>query len=113
VKYLLQVRFHTAPGPATPPSDEEREATRAQYLRIRQDPAVADAHQLEPVGTATTVRVLDGMTERSTGVPIAADAALGGYYLLEVHDLEAAVEFAARIPAAATGGSIEIRPLLG
>jgi hypothetical protein len=113
VKYLLQVRFPGDSTTITPPSDQERDAIRAQYLRIRQDPGVLDAHQLQPATTATTVRVKAGRVERTAEVPLAADDALDGYYLLEAPHLEAAVAFAAQIPAAATGGTIEIRPVLG
>jgi hypothetical protein len=113
VKYLLQVRFHAASGTATPASDQEREAIRAQYLRIRRDPSVLDAHQLQPADKATTVRVNAGRVEQTAEVPLSPDDALDGYYLLEAPHLEAAVAFAAQIPAAANGGTIEIRPVLG
>jgi hypothetical protein len=112
VKYLLQVRFHTAFYASEPPSDQEGAAIRAQYLRIRQDPGVVDAHQLQPADTATTVRVRAGHVEQTADVPLDPDQALDGYYLLDVPSHEAAVAFAAQIPAAATGGSVEIRPVL-
>jgi hypothetical protein len=111
VKYLLQVRFHA--GPAIPPSDRERDAMRAQYMRIRRDPLVLDAHQLQPADTATTVCVKAGRVKQTADLPLAPGDALDGYYLLEAPHLEAAVAFAATIPAAATGGTIEIRPVLG
>jgi EmrB/QacA subfamily drug resistance transporter len=114
MKFLLQVRFRGASSNLTPPpSDEERDAIRAQYLLIRQDPSVVDAHQLQAADTATTVRVNAGRVEQTAGLPLAPDDALDGYYLLEAPDLEEAVAFAALIPAAATGGTIEIRPVLG
>jgi hypothetical protein len=111
VKYLLQVRFHA--DTLVPPSDRERDAIRAQYMRIRRDPRVLDAHQLQPADTATTVRVNAGRIEQTADVPLAPNDALDGYYLLDATHLEAAVAFAATIPAAATGGTIEIRPVLG
>ena len=111
MKYLLQVRFHA--GALLPSGDQERDAARAQYLRIRQDPRVLDAHQLQPAGTATTVRVNAGRVEHTTDLPLAETDALDGYYLLDCPHLAAAIDFAAQIPAAATGGTIEIRPVLG
>jgi EmrB/QacA subfamily drug resistance transporter len=113
MRYLLQVRFHAAPDITAPPSDHERDDVRAQYLRIRQHPSVLDAHQLQPADTATTVRVNAGKVDRAAAVPVAHDDALDGYYLLEAPDIDAAVAFAAQIPAAASGGTVEIRPVLG
>jgi EmrB/QacA subfamily drug resistance transporter len=113
VKYLLQVRFHAASNTPTPASDHERDAIRAQYLRIRRDPSVLDAHQLQPAATATTVRVHAGRVEQTADVPGNPNDAIDGYYLLDVPHLEAAIAFAAQIPAAALGGTIEIRPILG
>ena len=113
VKYLLQVRFHAASGISTPPSDQDRDAIQAQYLRIRRDPSVLDAHQLQPADTATTVRVNAGRVEQTAEVPGNPNDALDGYYLLDVPHLEAAIAFAAQIPAAGNGGTIEIRPVIG
>jgi hypothetical protein len=113
VKYLLQVRFHTTTDTSASLSEQERDAVRAQYLHIRQDPLVLDAHQLQPAHTATTVRIIAGRVEQTPQVPLALEDALDGYYLLDAPHLEAAVALAAQIPAAATGGSIEIRPVLG
>jgi hypothetical protein len=110
VKYLLQVRLHA--GALVPPSDGERDAIRAQYVRIRRDPRVLDAHQLQPADTATTVRVNAGRVEQTADLPLARTDALDGYYLFDAPDVEAAIGFAATIPAAANGGTIEIRPVL-
>jgi hypothetical protein len=63
-----------------------------------------------PPETATTVRVQDGKTLTTDG-PFVEMEALGGYMFYEADDLDAAIELAARIPAARQGGSIEIRPL--
>ena len=68
--------------------------------------------QLQPPATATTVRVQDGRTLTTDGPFPETKEALGGYYLLEADDLDAAIELAARIPAARLGGAIEVRPLV-
>ena len=68
--------------------------------------------QLQPPATATTVRVQDGRTLTTDGPFAETKEALGGYYLLEASDLDAAIELAARIPAARLGGAIEVRPLV-
>ena len=65
---------------------------------------------LQPVTTATSVRVRDGKTLLTDG-PFAETAEqLGGYYLIEAADLDAATAIAARIPGA-RAGTIEVRPI--
>ena len=59
---------------------------------------------------ATTVRVEDGKTLTTDGPFVAIKEALGGYFVFEADDLDAAIELASRVPAARLGGAIEIRP---
>ena len=66
---------------------------------------------LQPSTTATTVRVRDGKTLTTDGPFAETREQLGGYYLVEARDLDAALAIAARIPGAKTG-SIEVRPIL-
>jgi hypothetical protein len=65
---------------------------------------------LQPTSTATTVRVRDGKTLTTDGPFAETREQLGGYYLVEAKDLDAALEIAARIPGAKVG-SIEVRPI--
>ena len=66
---------------------------------------------LQPTTTATTVRVRDGKTMTTDGPFAETREQLGGYYLVEAKDLDAAIAMAARIPGAKTG-SIEVRPIM-
>ncbi|MBR1131602.1 YciI family protein [Bradyrhizobium iriomotense] len=66
--------------------------------------------RLRPTTTATTVRVRDGKTLTTDGPFAETREQLGGYYLVEAKDLNAAIEIAARIPSARIG-SIEVRPI--
>jgi hypothetical protein len=66
---------------------------------------------LQPTTTATTVRVRDGKTLTTDGPFAETREQLGGYYLVEAKDLDAALAIAARIPGAKVG-SIEVRPIL-
>lgn len=66
--------------------------------------------RLRPTTTATTVRVRDGKTLTTDGPFAETREQLGGYYLIEAKDLNAAIEIAARIPSARVG-SIEVRPI--
>ena len=66
--------------------------------------------RLQPATTATTVRIRDGKTMTTDGPFAETREQLGGYYLVEAKDLDAALAIAARIPGARFG-SIEVRPI--
>ena len=66
--------------------------------------------RLRPTSTATTVRVKDGKVLITDGPFAETREQLGGYYLIEAKDLDAALGIAARIPSARYG-SIEVRPI--
>ena len=106
MKYALLI-YDTAEGGASL-SDEER----AEYMAIRAADGVYDGAQLQPIHTATTVRVQDGQTLTTDGPFADTKEFFGGYYLLEADDLDAAIELAGRIPAARTGGAVEVRPVV-
>lgn len=110
MKYLLQI--YPAAAEFAELSAQEQEAIVGEYLAIGQLPAVVGGDQLQPVETATTVRVQDGETLLTDGPFVDAKEHLGGYCLVEVDDLDAALEIAARIPAARMGGAVEVRPLV-
>jgi hypothetical protein len=78
---------------------------------IIQSGAFKAGDALQPTSTATTVRVRDGKTLTTDGPFAETREQLGGYYLVEARDLDAALEIAARIPGAKVG-SIEVRPIL-
>ena len=65
---------------------------------------------LQPTNTATTVRVRNGKRQTTDGPFAESREQLGGYYLVDAKDVDEAIEIAARIPAARTGG-IEVRPV--
>jgi hypothetical protein len=92
-------------------SEEEKQAVQADYQTVNTTPGVTPGQWMEPPEMATTVRVNDGEALTTDGPFVAVKEALGGYLFLEADDLDAAIELAARIPAARMGGAIEIRPL--
>ena len=70
---------------------------------------------LYPTATATTVRVSGGQggdVVTSDGPYTETKEALNGFYLIEADDLDEAIEVAAKIPVARTGGAIEVRPVV-
>ena len=93
-------------------SDDEQQAVFDEYMAISEAPGVLGDDQLQPTSTATTVRVADGETLTTDGPFVEVKEALGGYYLLEADDIDAAIELAARIPAARMGGAVEVRPVV-
>ncbi|MDQ4026397.1 MAG: YciI family protein, partial [Actinomycetota bacterium] len=68
--------------------------------------------QLQMPETATTVRVADGETLLTDGPFVDAKEYLGGIFLLEADNLDAATALAARVPAARMGGAVEVRPVV-
>jgi len=78
---------------------------------IRQGGQYKGGNPLQPVSTATTVRVRDGKTMTTDGPFAETREQLGGYYLVDAKDLDEAIALAARIPSAQIG-SIEVRPIM-
>ena len=116
MKYMLLIHQGTTPLPGSPEwndfSEDEQKAVYADYQAINETRGVIPSGVwLEPPETATTVRVENGKTLTTDGPFVAVKEALGGYLFFEANDLDAAIELAARIPAARMGGAIEVRPL--
>jgi hypothetical protein len=115
MKYMLLIQQGTTPLPGSPEwdalSSDERNAVYADYGAVNETPGVTPGVWMEAPETATTVRVQDGKKLTTDGPFVAVKEALGGYLFFEADDLDAAIELAARIPAARLGGAIEVRPL--
>jgi hypothetical protein len=109
MQYALLI--YTKPGSLDALSEEERRAITGEYMAVRGESGVVGGAQLQPIETATTVRVDDGRTLITDGPFADTKEILGGFYLLEADDLDRALELAARVPAARMGGSVEVRPL--
>jgi len=72
---------------------------------------IKGGNALQPTSTATTVRVRDGKRLTTDGPFAETKEQLGGYYLIDAPDLDAAIAVAAKIPGARSG-SIEVRPIM-
>jgi|ERR1700722_12282933 len=112
MQYMMLIYSSEAPEAYEGFSEDEQKAITGEYMAISGAPGVTGGGQLQSVSTATTVRVQDGRTLTTDGPFTETKEALGGYYLFEAADLDAAIELAARIPAARLGGAIEVRPLV-
>jgi hypothetical protein len=110
MKYLLQ--SYVNPETVERLSAQELEAVVGEYIAIQQSPSVIGGERLQPVETATTVRVREGETLLTDGPFVDAKEHLGGFFLVEADDLDAALELAERIPAARMGGAVEVRPVM-
>jgi hypothetical protein len=110
MKYAVLV--YTKPNSFDELEPEEREAISREYFAVREHPGCYDGAQLQPVETATTVRVQDGRTLTTDGPFADTKEVFAGYYLFDLDNLDAALEIAARVPAARMGGSVEVRPVV-
>jgi hypothetical protein len=112
VKYMLQVRFHGADAVIGGlPADEQVKVTD-EFVAIRKSSGVLDGNQLQAASAAATVRVNGGQTQVTDGPPVEAGAEVNGYYVYDAPDRDAAIAFAARIPVARMGGTVEVRALM-
>jgi len=116
MKYMMLIHQGAAPTPRSDEweslSEDEQGEVYAAYKALNETPGVSPGLQLQPPETATTVRVQDGRTLTTDGPFAEIKEAIGGYLLFEADDLDAAIELAARIPAARMGGAIEVRPIV-
>lgn len=110
MKYMLLI-YSTEEGW----TESERNAcmleSKAIVNELEQQGKCLAASPLHSVTTATSVRVRDGRRQVTDGPFAETTEQLGGYYILDVDDLDEAIELASRLPPARKG-TVEIRPLL-
>lgn len=116
MKYMMLIHQGDTPTPRSPEawatlSEEEQQQVFADYQAINQTPGVTPGLQLDDPATSTTVRVQDGKTLTTDGPFVEIKESIGGYFLFEADDLDAAIELASRVPAARMGGAVEVRPV--
>lgn len=96
-------------------SEAEQGEIFGEYMsytrRIRENGSFVAGEALQPVETATTVRIREGKTVTTDGPFAETREQLGGFYLVEAADLDEAIRLAAQIPAA-RDGSVEVRPVM-
>jgi hypothetical protein len=112
MKFLLQVRFNGADKVIGGLPAEEQEKVTSEFEAIRRSAGVLDGNQLQAAGEAATVRVKDGQAKVAKGTAVAAGSQLDGYYVYDAPGLDEAIAFAARIPVARLGGTVEVHPML-
>ena len=117
MKYMLLIHQGSSPTPLSPEdwatlSEDEQQAVYRDYAAINATVGVTPGAGLQPPETATTVRVQDGRTLTTDGPFAETKEALNGYLMFEADNLDAAIELAAKIPAARLGGAVEVRPIM-
>jgi hypothetical protein len=114
MRYVMLIYQGTTPLPGSDAwaslPEEEQQRVYADYTALNQTPGVQPGPPLGLPENATTVRVQDGQTLTTDGPFATTKEALGGFFVFEADDLDAAIEVASRVPAARLGGAIEIRP---
>ena len=110
MQYALMI--YVDPSSTEAMSEQEAQALTAEYMAIRSDPRCLDGASLAPVESVSTVRVQDGDALVTDGPFADTKEVLGGYFVVDVDDLDAALELAGRIPAARMGGSVEVWPVV-
>ena len=112
MKYMLLLRNPVDSGPAegTPELDAEMAKWGEVMSSLGASGVLVGVHGLDSESTATTVRVRDGETLITDGPFAETVEAFFSYIIIDVVDLDAALEWAKRMPNA-TYGSVEVRPL--
>jgi hypothetical protein len=112
MQYMLLIYAQEAGFAQMTPT--QREQGLAAYMAYSEALAKAGAvkasGRLRPISTATTVRLVDGKPQTLDGPFADTKEQLGGYFLIDVPDLDAALTWAARCPGA-SHGSVEVRPI--
>jgi hypothetical protein len=111
VKYALLIYSSDEARARNLPEDQQASVI-AEYEAIFDAPGVVTGLGLQPAESATTVRIENGNTLLTDGPFVDAKEYLGGFYLFEADNIDAATEMAARIPAARMGGAVEVRPVM-
>ncbi|HVU77147.1 MAG TPA: YciI family protein [Gaiellaceae bacterium] len=105
MKYAILIYGNEDMGPAD-------DGVMAEYVALGERPGTYGGAELDGTATATTVRVQNGDVLTTDGPFAETKEVLGGFYLIDVANLDDAIEFAAAVPAAKRGGSVEVRPLV-
>jgi hypothetical protein len=116
MRYLVLIYDEETANPSPEPPDpavwgKVMEAYNSYTQMLRDRGAYVAGEALQPVTTATTIRVRDGQTMTTDGPFAETKEALGGFYLIEAKDLDEALQLGGACPGAQVG-SIEVRPVV-
>jgi hypothetical protein len=112
MKYLLMIYANEKAFASFTPDEGKRamQAYLAYTEALKNAGVYVGSDRLQPTSTATTVRTTNGKTQVLNGPYTETKEQFGGYYMVDVADLDAALAWAARCPAA-QHGVVEVRPI--
>ncbi len=112
MQYLLLLYADESAWDSLSPTDQETAvaAYNAYTEALTEAGALLGSNRLQPAGSATQVKVSDGKQQVLDGPYVDSKEQLGGYYLIEAPDLDAALDWAARCPGS-HHGTVEVRPV--
>lgn len=114
MKYLLLIYVDEAQGRAIAANKDDSNKMMPAYTAyagaLHQAGVLVGGERLHFSDTATTVRVADGKTKVLNGPYAEAKEQLGGYFMIDVPDMDSALSWAARCPGA-SHGVVEVRPI--
>jgi hypothetical protein len=112
MQYLLAIYGNERASESVPPAQttEIINAYMAYTKALQEAKILVASNRLRPTSAATTVRTVDGQVKVLDGPFAETKEQLGGYYLIDVPDLDAALDWAKRCPAARYG-TVEVRPI--
>jgi len=111
VLYMLLIYGDPSEAPAEAQSEEQMQRWFQYTQELQEAGAMKAGDALQTPDTATTVRVRSDETLLTDGPFAETKEILGGYYLIDVPDLDAAIAWAAKMPNIAYG-SVEVRPVM-
>jgi hypothetical protein len=109
--YLLYADESKMPHPGTPAFDAQNEAFNSYFAEIDGKGMFKAGDPVQPSKTSKTVRARNGATQAESGPFVKSGDQLVGFYVIEAKDLDEAVKYAAKCPAA-QGGAVEVRPIV-
>src|SRR5258708_11598936 len=112
MQYLLALYAEEAGWNKMTKAEQEQgmAAYKAYTEALTKAGALKGSNRLQPTSAATTVRIADGKSQVLNGPYAESKEQLGGYYLIDVPDLDSALSWAARCPGAGHG-VVEVRPI--
>jgi hypothetical protein len=112
MEYMLLIHADPSGFAAMPESarNQALAAYGAYTDALKKAEVLRSSNRLHPAESATSVKVREGKTEVHNGPFIETREQLGGYFLIDVPDLDAALKWAARCPGA-SHGTVEVRPV--
>ena len=112
MKYILMTYVNESGW--TKMTKAEQEQGAAAYMAygeaLKKAGALVGSNRLQPTSASTTVRIANGKSQVLDGPYVDSKEQLGGYFLIDVADLDSAISWAARCPAAGHG-TVEVRPI--